>query len=58
MFCLCTDIGYGYGYLLAGEIAENYQSLMKSLLGDDMVSKDSGRTSPATCRYWIKSCVP
>ena len=29
-----ADIGYGYGYLLANEIAENYQSLMKSLLGD------------------------
>ncbi|CAI8034547.1 hypothetical protein GBAR_LOCUS19443 [Geodia barretti] len=26
-------IEYGYGYLLANEIAENYQSLMKSLLG-------------------------
>ena len=29
-----TDIGYAYGYLLADEIAENYQSLLKSLLGD------------------------
>ena len=28
------DIGYGYGYLLAREVAENYQALMKSLLGD------------------------
>ena len=37
-----ADIGYGYGYLLANEIAENYQSLMKSLLGDKWYDEVSG----------------
>ena len=32
--CVAVDIGYGYGYLLANEVSENYWSLLKSILGD------------------------
>ena len=43
-----SDIGYGYGYLLASEIAENYQSLLKNLLGDKWYDEVSELTV-----YWV-----
>ena len=51
---LFTDIGYAYGYLLADEIAENYHSLLESVLGDKWydevsVTRHSGKMTTCTC---------
>ena len=51
------DIGYAYGYLLADEIAENYQSLLKSLLGDKWYDEVSGRGVRFQDHHYSDWCI-